>query len=128
MRIMGKIVPALLLALVASACATTSMRAPVEDVPPGEYVLVEPQSDVFNAVRINPRAFTVRLGTQIHSGQHWVDGSGLLHMTDDDGPCAGQESIWNYDYANNRVTLNLVEDQCAARPTAFPDRMVYERR
>jgi hypothetical protein len=127
MRINGRITWAVVLALVTSACATTS-RTPVTDVPTGTYVLVEPESDVYNAVTISESAFAVRMGTETHSGQHWIDRDGQLRMTDDAGPCAGQESIWTYQYANNRVTLNLVEDLCTARPTAFPQRMVYERR
>lgn len=127
MRINGMIAPAMLLALVAAACATTT-RAPVEDVPPGNYVLVEPASDVYNAVSINDRAFTARIGEDVFSGEHWVDSEGRLHMTEDTGPCAGVESIWTYNYANNRVTLDLVEDRCDVRTEPFPERMVYERR
>lgn len=126
MRINRMIAPAVLLALVATACASTT-RAPLEGVPSGNYVLVEPESDVYNAVSINERAFTVRLDDQVYSGEHWVDAEGRLHMTEDEGPCAGEESIWTYDYANNRVTLDLVEDRCEARTTPYPERMVYER-
>lgn len=117
----------LALALLVSACAATT-RIPVTDVPAGTYVLVEPASDEYNAVSINEGAFAVRMGTMTHSGQHWLDSEGRLHMADDAGPCAGQESIWTYQYASNRVTLNLVEDLCTARPMAFPQRMVYQRR
>ena len=117
----------LALALVVSACATTT-RIPVTDVPSGTYVLVKPASDEYHAVSINEGAFAVRMGNMTHSGQHWLDRDGRLHMADDAGPCAGQESIWTYQYTNNRITLNLVEDLCAARPTAFPQRLVYQRR
>jgi hypothetical protein len=127
MRITAKIGGAVVLTLAASACAA-AMRAPLTDVPPGGYVLVEPESDVYNAVTINERAFSARIGDEIHTGQHWVDSEGRLRMADDAGPCAGQESIWTYAYSNNRVTLNLVEDLCAVRSVPFPDRMVYQRR
>ncbi|CAN5872565.1 hypothetical protein BH23GEM9_BH23GEM9_28960 [soil metagenome] len=127
MRLIGQFAPALMLAVIANACATTT-RAPVTDIPAGTYVLVEPASDVYNAVNINDRAFAGRMGTTTFGGQHWIDRNGRLRMADDAGPCAGQESIWNYQYMSNRVTLTLVEDRCAARATAFPPRMVYERR
>jgi hypothetical protein len=127
MRIIDKIAPAVLVTLAVSACAP-AMRAPLTDVPPGGYVLVEPEPEVFNAVTINERAFSARIGDEIHTGQHWVDSEGRLRMTDDAGPCAGQESIWTYSYSNNRVTLDLVEDRCPARSQPFPERMVYQRR
>jgi hypothetical protein len=127
MRIIGKAAPALLIALAATACATT-VRQPVADVPSGNYVRVEPASDTYHAAAINEWAFTARADDEIFSGKHWVDGDGRVHMALDAGPCAGQESIWTYSYANGRVTLDLVEDQCAARPTPLPERMVYERR
>lgn len=127
MQPIGRTAPALMLALAVSACATTT-RTPVTDVPLGTYQLVEPASDEYNAVTINERAFAARMGNSTFSGQHWIDSEGRLRMADDTGPCAGQESIWTYQYANNRVTLDLIEDRCAARPTAFPARMVYERR
>ncbi|MEX2530887.1 MAG: hypothetical protein WD960_08945 [Gemmatimonadota bacterium] len=126
MRRLALLLPALLLLPVVSACAAS--RAPLTDVPTGEYVLVEPEPQVFNAVRVAPRAFTVRMGDEIHSGEHWVDDGGRLRMADMAGPCQDQESIWNYQYANNRVTLTLVEDRCQARAQPFPQRMVYERR
>jgi len=113
------------LALVLSACATA--RSPLPDVPAGTYVLVQPESEVYNAVAITNRAFTARMGTQILSGEHWVS-DGRLHMADFSGPCQGQESIWTYSYSNNRVTLDLVQDRCGARNPPFPQRMVYERR
>lgn len=122
-----RIASGLALALVIGACATTS-RLPVTDVPTGTYELVEPASDDYNAVTVNENAFAVRIGTMTHTGQHWLDSEGRLHMADDEGPCAGVESIWTYQYANNRVTLDLVEDRCTARTTPFPQRMVYERR
>jgi len=130
MRILGKIAPAVLLTvlLILSAACAPAMRAPLTDVPLGGYVLVEPESEVYNAVTINERAFSARIGDEIHTGQHWVDSEGRLRMADDAGPCAGQESIWTYSYSNNRVTLNLVEDRCEVRPVPFPERMVYQRR
>lgn len=126
MRLIRNATPVLALALLAGACATAT-RAPVTDVPAGTYVLVEPESDEYHAVAINERAFTVRIGTQTHSGQVWVDGDGRLHLADDTGPCAGQESIWTYQYSGNRITMNLVDDLCTARASAFPARLVYER-
>jgi len=125
MQAIPKVTFLLPLALVASACATA--RAPLPDVPAGTYVMVQPESEVYNAVAITNRAFTARMGTQIHSGEHWVS-DGRLHMADFSGPCQGQESIWTYSYSNNRVTLDLVEDRCGARNPPFPQRMVYERR
>lgn len=125
MRRLALLIPVLLLFFLVGACAS---RAPLTDVPSGVYVLVEPESDVYNAVRVAPRAFTARMGNEIHSGEHWVDGDGRLRMADMAGPCEGQESVWNYQYANNRVTLTLVEDRCRTRNPAFPQRMVYERR
>jgi|GEM_PF-2342292 len=125
MRSVAPLLSALLLLLVVSACAS---RAPLTDVPTGVYVLVEPEPQVYNAVRVAPRAFTVRMGDEIYSGEHWVDGDGRLRMADMAGPCQDQESIWDYQYANNRVTLTLVEDRCQARTEPLPQRMVYERR
>lgn len=127
MRIIGLIAPAILLAFAASACAP-AVRAPLADVPPGGYVLVEPEMDVYNAVTINERAFSLRVGDEIFTGQHWVDADGNLRMTDDAGPCAGEVSIWTYSYSNNRVTLNLVEDRCEVRRQPLLERMVYQRR
>ena len=125
MRSVAPLLSALLLLLVVSACAS---RAPLTDVPTGVYVLVEPEPQVYNAVRVAPRAFTVRMGDETYSGEHWVDGDGRLRMADMAGPCQDQESIWDYQYANNRVTLTLVEDRCRARAEPLPQRMVYERR
>ncbi|MGH7444871.1 MAG: hypothetical protein ACREKM_08350 [Longimicrobiales bacterium] len=123
MRFTGKIGLGVL-ALVVSACATTT-RMPVTDVPAGTYVLVEPASEEYNAVAINEGAYAVRIGNMTLSGQHWVDADGRLHLVDDTGECAGQESIWTYSYANNRITLDLVEDLCVGRE--IPSHMVYER-
>ncbi len=127
MRIIGNIAPAVLLTLAASACVPAT-RTPLTDVPHGGYVLVEPEPEVYNAVTINEYAFSARMGDEIVTGRHWVDSDGRLRMTDDEGPCAGEESIWDYSYANNRVTLDLVEDRCTVRSVAFPERMVYQRR
>jgi hypothetical protein len=115
-------------AVAVAACAPMVTRAPLTDVPAGTYVLVEPASDQYNAVAINESGFVVRMGNETHAGRHWVDADGRLRMTDEAGPCAGQESIWTYQYTNNRVTLDLVEDLCPARTMTFPQRMVYERR
>lgn len=128
MKITRSIAPAALLLLLAGACATTAVRDPLVDVPAGNYVLVEPRSDVYNAVAITDRAFTLRVGDDIMRGQHWVDADRRIHMAFDTGPCAGQESIWTYGYTGNRVTLNLVEDLCPVRRPTLPQRMVYERR
>lgn len=125
MRIIGKVAPIILFTVVAGACAT---RGPLADVPLGTYELVEPESEVYNAVAINERSYTVRVGDEIVRGEHWVDSQGRIHLADDAGPCAGQESIWTYSYSNNRVTMNLVEDRCPVRSEEFPQRMVYERR
>lgn len=125
MRPLRTVGPLLLLALLTTACATS--RRPLTDVPAGTYVLVEPASDEYSAVSLNEGAFAYRMGTMTHTGQHWVDGEGRLHMTDDEGPCAGQESIWTYTYENNRVTLDLVEDLCTTRTPAMPARLVFER-
>lgn len=127
MKSMGKIAPALLLAFVTTACAT-SVRAPLVDVPAGTYVMVEPASDVYNAASVNETGYTLRVGDQVYSGEHWVDSDGQLHMLDTDGPCAGQETIWNYEYSGDRVTLDLIEDRCTTRTDELPQRMVYERR
>jgi hypothetical protein len=127
MQLSKRIAPALVLALVTGACAMAT-RTPLTDVPAGTYVLVEPQSNVFNAVTINPSAFALRAGNTTMTGQHWVDREGRINMVDDTGPCAGMPSLWTYTHANNRVTLTLVEDRCTARPTPMPARMVYERR
>ncbi len=125
MRLVRTLGPVLTLVLLATACATA--RRPLTDVPAGTYLLVEPASDEYNALSLNEGAFAVRMGTMTHTGTHWVDGEGRLHVVDDEGPCAGQESIWTYTYANNRVTLDLVEDLCTVRDPAMPARLVYER-
>lgn len=127
MRITGSIASAVVAGLVIGACAP-AVRAPLTDVPAGTYVLVEPESEVYNAVTINERAFNLRVGDDIMTGEHWVDDMGRIHMAEDEGPCAGMASIWTYDYTGNRVTLDLVEDRCPTRPPEFPERMVYERR
>jgi hypothetical protein len=127
MRITGSIATAVLCGLVIAACAP-AMRAPLTDIPAGTYVLVEPETDVYNAVTINERAFSLRVGETIMTGEHWVDGMGRLHIVENEGPCAGQASVWRYDYTANRVTLELVEDHCPVRPPDFPERMVYQRR
>lgn len=127
MKMIGKIAPALLLAFVTTACAT-SVRAPLADVPAGNYVMVEPASGTYNAVAINERGYTVRSGNQIYGGELWVDSMGQLHMADREGACMGQESIWTYSYSGNRVTLDLVDDMCTVRPNQLPQRVVYERR
>ncbi|HSJ09233.1 MAG TPA: hypothetical protein VK928_04945, partial [Longimicrobiales bacterium] len=107
MRSNRRSLPVFLLPLLVAACATTT-RLPLTDVPSGTYVLVEPASDVYNAASINQNAFSMRMGDATHTGQHWVDSQGRIHMMDDAGPCAGMESVWTYTYANNRVTLNRV--------------------
>lgn len=122
-----RMLAALTLVLAAAACATTT-RAPLTDVPDGTYVLVDPAPDGYHAVALNDWAFTARVDDDVHTGQHWLDDQGRLHMADDEGPCAGVESIWTYDYTGDRVELTLVEDRCDVRPMAFPDRMIYERR
>ena len=118
--------PTLALALALGACA--SARMPVTNVPAGTYVRVEPASDVYHAVAINETTHAARVGNDVFRGTHWVDSQGRLHLMDDAGPCMGVESIWTYGYTGNRLTMTLVEDRCTARPMAFPQRMVYERR
>ena len=118
-----RFLPALLLPLLA-ACATTS-RLPLTDVPSGTYVLVEPASEEYNAVAITENAFSVRMGDMTHTGKHWLDREGRVHMTDDTGDCAGVESVWTYTYEAPRVTLTKVSDACEGRD--MPARMVYER-
>lgn len=127
MRMIQRIAPALLLAVVTTACAT-AVRAPVADVPAGTYVLVEPETGVYQAVSINERAHALRVGDDVITGQHWVDADGRLHIVPDEGPCVGQESIWTYSYTGNRITMNLVQDRCTARVDPLPQRLVYQRR
>ncbi len=95
MRWTTRMVPLVFLILGATACAS---RAPVTDVPTGIYVLVEPEVEEYNAVAVAQRAFTVREGSQVYSGEHWVDGARRLRMAIYSGPCAGEESIWDYNY------------------------------
>jgi hypothetical protein len=128
MRDIAGIGAAVVAAVIVGACATVAARAPLTDVPAGTYVLVEPASDQYNAVAINESGFVARMGDATHAGRHWVDPDGRLRMADEAGPCAGQESIWTYQYTNNRVTLDLVEDLCTVRAMPFPQRMIYERR
>src|SRR5690606_21913664 len=56
MRRFKKLAPSLVLALVVTACASNT-RQPLTAVPAGNYVLVEPASDVYNAVGINEWTF-----------------------------------------------------------------------
>ncbi len=127
MRLIARIAPAALLLTIA-ACATTAERLPITDVPAGNYVMVEPASDTYQAVSITDRAYMMRAGDQLMGGEMWVDAAGDLHLLATDGPCLGQESLWRYDYEGRRITLDLVEDMCTARMNALPDRIVYERR
>lgn len=111
-------------AVLVAACATTPVRQPVTTVPAGTYLMVEPEPEQYTAVSINEGAYTVRVGDQVWSGQHWLDGQGRYHMVDDTGQCAGMESIWTYDYQGSRVTMDLVSDECATRE--LPSTQVYE--
>jgi hypothetical protein len=115
--------PFAVVALVA-ACATAPTREPVTTVPAGTYLQVDPEPEAYTAVAINEGAFTVRVGDEVWSGQHWLDGQGRYHMADDTGPCAGMESIWTYDFQGTRVTMDLVSDECATRE--FPATVVFE--
>jgi hypothetical protein len=125
MRTIGRIAPVILFAFAASACAA---RMPLADVPHGTYVLVEPAPAVYTAVTLGEGAYAIRAGDQVVRGQHWVDNRGRVHVVEDTGPCAGRASLWTYDYSNNRLTLNLVEDRCPNRSPALSQRLVYERR
>lgn len=127
MRMIRKLSPALVLALVVGACATTT-RLPVTDVPSGNYVLVEPASDQYVALALNERAHTVRVDDDIMTGTHYVDSAGNLHIIDDDGACAGMESVWSYSYSGNRLTVERISDACTARDPNIPARQVFERR
>lgn len=127
MRQVGTAGSAFLILLALGACASAEVRRPVMDVPPGSYVLVEPQSDVYNAVTINERAWAVRMGDEVFTGAQWVDAEGRLHLVNDTGPCAGQQSVWTYSYSGGRITLDRVEDECTARPEGQPSHMVYQR-
>lgn len=120
-----RIAPLALLFVVAAACATTQVRQPLTDVPAGEYLLVEPEPEQYTAVAINQGAYTVRVGDQVWSGKHWVDGQGRVHLVDDTGECAGMESIWTYSYSMNRISMELVSDACATRDLNSPQ--VWER-
>lgn len=121
-----RIAPAALLLFVAAACAP-SVRAPVDVVPAGTYQLVEPEPEEYTMVAVNEGAFSVRVGDRTWTGQHWLDSEGRYHMVDDSGECAGFESVWNQEVSGNRVTLNLINDECPTRE--FPaNRLVYERR
>jgi hypothetical protein len=116
----------LLLPLFATACATAAARLPLTDVPPGTYVMVEPASETYNAVTIGANSFSYRNGDETGTGQHWLDSDGRVHIVDDSGECAGQESIWTYQYTGNRISMTKVSDACAGRE--MPATMVYERR
>lgn len=126
MRMISKLSPALVLALFVGACATTT-RLPVTDVPAGNYVLVEPESDQYVALAINERAYSVRVDDDIMTGTQYVDSEGNLHVVDDDGPCAGMESVWSYSYSGNRLTIERISDACTARDPNMPARQVFER-
>lgn len=121
-----RIAPLALILFVAAACAT-SVRAPVDTVRPGTYHLVEPTPDEYTVVAINEGAFSVRVGDRTWTGQHWLDGDGRYHMVDDSGECAGLQSVWDYQVTGDRVTLNLIRDECPTREFAA-QRLVYERR
>ena len=120
-----RIAPLAMLLAVTAACATTQVRQPLTDVPAGEYLLVEPEPEQYTAVAINEGAYTVRVGDQVWSGTHWVDGQGRAHIVDDAGECAGMESIWTYSYMSNRLTMELVSDACPTRE--FSSTQVWER-
>jgi hypothetical protein len=124
MRMTRTLPLALVLTALTAACATTT-RMPVTDIPAGNYVLVEPASDTYTAIAINDMAYSVRMDDDIWTGRHWVDADGQLHVVDDEGSCAGMESVWTYNYSGNRLTLDLVSDACTTRDQ--PDRLVYER-
>lgn len=111
--------------LIVSACATGSARSPVTFALPGTYVQVEPAPEQYTAVATTEDAYTIRTGTQVVEGEHWVDPQGAYHMVDTSGPCAGMESVWEPEVEGDRVMLTLISDECAARD--FPQRLVFER-
>ncbi|NIR38426.1 MAG: hypothetical protein GWN71_01540, partial [Gammaproteobacteria bacterium] len=119
-----RFIPLALLLTVVTACATT-VRAPVDTVPAGNYLLVDPEPAEYTAVAVNQGAYTVRVGDQVWSGKHWLDGDGRYHMVDDTGPCAGMESVWTYEMMGNQITMNLVSDACTTRE--FAETQTWER-
>lgn len=110
---------------VMSACAIAPVRAPVTFAPAGTYVQVQPEAAEYTAVATTDTGWAARIGDQVITGAHWVDNQGLYYRTDETGPCAGMTSVWRYDVQGNRVTLNLVSDECTARDLAST--YVYER-
>jgi hypothetical protein len=126
MRMTRTLISAIALALVVGACATT--RMPVADVPAGNYVLVEPTGGPYVALAINEWAHSVRVDDEVMTGSHWVGSDGNLHVVDDEGPCAGMESVWSYSYSGNRLTIDQVSDECTSRDPDMPTHQVFERR
>lgn len=111
--------------LLAAACATTPVRSPVTFAPQGTYIQVQPEPSAYTAVSLTDRAYNARVGNDLIPGEHWVDDEGFYYRVDNTGPCAGMESVWTYDVSGDRVTLNLVSDQCRARNLA--QTYVFER-
>lgn len=101
--------------LVMSACATAPTRSPVTFAPAGEYVLEAPEPAEYTAISINETGITTRVGDRVFSGEHWVDDEGRYYMVDEEGPCAGMASVWEYDVQGDRIVLNLVSDECPTR-------------
>lgn len=108
-----------------TACATAPARAPVTFAPEGTYIQVQPEAPEYTAVAVTSSGWASRVGTQTVTGEHWM-ADGLYYRVDDTGPCAGMTSVWRYDVQGDRVTLNLVSDECETRD--FASTYVYERR
>ena len=125
MRVTRPMLTTMMVVPILAACATTPQHLPVTDVPPGNYVLVEPESDVYTAVAINENAHTVRMGDQTITGQHWLDAEGRLHIVPDTGECAGMESVWTYSVSGNRITMDQVSSECTVE--GMPTHEVWER-
>lgn len=112
------------LLLTLTACATVPERRPITDVPLGTYVMVEPAPQVYNAVTINENAWSLRNGDEVFTGTHWLDSDGMLHIVENEGPCAGMDSVYRYSYADHRLTVDRVSDACTER--GAPEHMVYQ--
>lgn len=127
MRILSIAAAGLSLAVMA-ACASAPTRAPVTFAPMGTYVQVQPEPAEYTAVATTETGWAARVGDQVITGEHWVDDEGLYHRVETTGPCAGMESVWEYDVMGDRVTFNLVSDECPNRDRDLASTYVYERR
>lgn len=117
----------LLVLLPFTACASRGpAQYPLTDVPLGTYQLVDPEPEAYTAVALNDRAWAVRAGDQVFTGTLYVDQAGLLHVIDDQGPCAGLGAVWEYELTGARLVMDLVSDECENRDV--PHHWVWERR